>query len=97
MKPISYQRRARCDLEGAVEWYAKDAAGIAVRFALAVKTVEDEIAANPKRHAVVESGVRQSILLDFPYSVFYRILPKKIEVIAVYHNSRDPEGWKNRI
>jgi len=35
-------------------------------------------------------------MLDFPYSIDYRILPRKIEVIAVYHNSRDPERWNNR-
>jgi len=61
-----------------------------------VKAVVDEIAAYPKRYAIVEFDVRQAIMLDFPYSIYYRILPRKIEVIAVYHNSRDPERWNNR-
>jgi len=97
MKPSSYQRRARCDLESAVEWYAKDNVGVAIRFDIAVKALVDEIASNPKQYAIVEADVRQAIMIGFPYSIYYRILPRKIDIIAVHHNSRDPDSWKNRI
>jgi hypothetical protein len=28
--------------------------------------------------------------------VFYRVLPDRIEVVAVYHLHRDPRGWQSR-
>ena len=34
---------------------------------------------------------------EFPFSVFYRVLPEWIEVIAVLHQSRDPRTWQRRL
>ena len=36
-------------------------------------------------------------LRKFPFSIFYRILPECIEVIAVVHQSRDPGTWQRRV
>ena len=32
----------------------------------------------------------------FPFCVYYRIRKPYLIVIAVYHQSRDPSGWKGR-
>lgn len=32
----------------------------------------------------------------FPYSVFYRIPGDGVEVIAVFHDKRNPKTWKSR-
>ena len=33
----------------------------------------------------------------FPFYIFYIIKEAFISIIAVWHNSRNPEGWKKRI
>jgi plasmid stabilization system protein ParE len=33
----------------------------------------------------------------FPYVVYYRVHPDRIEVIAVLHGSRHPRTWRGRI
>ena len=40
-------------------------------------------------YQTVESTVRRASVRKLPFSVFYRILPEWIEVIAVVHQSRD--------
>jgi mRNA-degrading endonuclease RelE of RelBE toxin-antitoxin system len=32
----------------------------------------------------------------FPYVVVYRIDDEQITVVAVYHTSRNPRGWRRR-
>ena len=50
----------------------------------------------PELHAVIEKQVRRSRVAVFPYHIYYRILPDRIEVIAIIHGRRDPALWKSR-
>jgi plasmid stabilization system protein ParE len=43
-----------------------------------------------------EGNIRSALLRRFPYAVRFRVQEKRIEVIAVWHGRRDPEGWKAR-
>jgi plasmid stabilization system protein ParE len=40
---------------------------------------------------------RLASLERFPYNVVYRIDETQITVVAIYHQSRDPTQWKNRL
>ena len=55
------------------------------------------ISRRPELYQTVESTVRRASARKFPFSVFYRILPDWIEVIAVVHQSRDPRTWRRRV
>jgi toxin ParE1/3/4 len=41
-------------------------------------------------------GIFSVRLRVFPYSLFYKIKPDHIRVLAVLHFSRDPDIWKGR-
>lgn len=41
-------------------------------------------------------GLRRAVLLDFPYSLFYRVKPDMREILAVFHHRRDPRVWQVR-
>jgi plasmid stabilization system protein ParE len=40
--------------------------------------------------------IRVSFLKRFKYGVYYKIYGYRVIIIAVLHNSRDPEIWQNR-
>ena len=56
----------------------------------------NRISERPESYRIVESTVRRALVRKFPFSVFYRILPEWIEVVAVVHQSRDPRTWQRR-
>jgi plasmid stabilization system protein ParE len=47
-------------------------------------------------HGVVTGDIRKAVVTKFPYCVFYRELSDRVEVIAVFHTSRDPSVWQQR-
>ena len=51
----------------------------------------------PQMYAVVLRDVRRGKLRRFPYLIYYRVLPDRIEVIALLHASRDPKLWQERV
>ena len=55
------------------------------------------IAERPELYPTVQLTVRRAPLRKFPFSIFYRILPECIEVIAVVHQSREPRTWQRRV
>ena len=59
--------------------------------------VFDSIAANPLIHGVVLADIRKAVLRRFPYCIYYRAHPDRVEVIAVFHTSRDPKIWRGRV
>ena len=55
------------------------------------------ISERPESYRIVASTVRRAPVRKFPFSVFYRILPEWIAVVAVVHRSRDPRTWQRRV
>ena len=61
-----------------------------------VQKVFDRIATNPLLHSTAFADIRKGVVRRFPYSVFYRPHADRVEVIAVFHGSRDPSFWQSR-
>jgi plasmid stabilization system protein ParE len=40
--------------------------------------------------------VRRGLVRRFPYGVFYVVTDDAIVILAVFHASRDPAGWRSR-
>ena len=94
---VKFTRAAQRDFDEAIEWYEKRSSGLGVKFTLAVRAILERIGKYPELYAVVESDVRQAIVLGFPYSILYRIRARDIAVVAVFHSSRDPAVWQRRL
>ena len=95
--PVVFHTSVQGEVENAFEWYEQQRPGLGHDFLAAVEDVYARIAAMPTAHQVVYKDVRRDLTRRFPYGVFYRVHADRIEVVAVYHSSRDPAGWKSRV
>lgn len=43
------------------------------------------------------TDARRRVVRRFPYVVIYLVEPEHIEVLAVFHTSRDPKQWQGRL
>jgi plasmid stabilization system protein ParE len=48
-------------------------------------------------HAVIRETYRRGLVRRFPYAVFYEYADNKVIVYCVFHTSRDPNKWRERL
>ena len=87
---------AQDEFDEAFDYYEGQQPGLGVDFAAKVQEVFNRIGTNPQLHAVVFADVRKAVVARFPYCVFYRAEPIRVQVLAVFHNRRDPSIWQGR-
>ena len=95
--PVRLTSHAVQDLAVAEQWYLDEAPHVLASFEEEIDRAFRLISERPELYQAVESTVRRALVRRFPFSVFYRILPQWIEVIAVVHQSRDPRTWQRRV
>ncbi len=93
--PVILSPAADREFDEASAWYERQA-GLGVRFVEHVQEALDRIGRSPELHAPIYRDVRRVRVPRFPYGVFYRILEARIEVIAVFHDKRNPQIWRSR-
>jgi plasmid stabilization system protein ParE len=94
--PLDFHPAVRDEINDAHDWYEQRRPGLGRDFLDEVERVLAEVAVNPARYGFADADVREGLLTRFPYAVYYRALPDRIRVLAVYHTSRDPSGWQSR-
>jgi plasmid stabilization system protein ParE len=98
---LKYEIRAAAerDIDEAAAWYRENAIDprVAVRFLLELRVLFETIAESPRAFSEVHRDIRRCPVVAFPaYSVFYRVLPDVIVIVAVFHGRRRPAVWKRR-
>ena len=93
--PVVLTAEAEADFDEAADWYEQQA-GRGTKFTLQVRQALARIGLMPELHAVLHRDIRRAKVQKFPYNVYYRVRPDRVEVIAVLHGRRDPSVWKNR-
>jgi toxin ParE1/3/4 len=94
--PLRFRVIAQAEFDEAIAWYDQGGPGLGASFAQAVQDRLDEISQSPQRYPVIEDDVREAPVDGFPYCIYYRVRPGRLVVVAAYHQSRDPAGWRNR-
>lgn len=93
---VLFRRAARAEFDEAVDWYEKRRTGLGDRFAVAVDAILDGIVAQPDFYPIVMEDIREALIPGFPYCVYYRVGPRAIRVLSVFHTARDPSIWQSR-
>lgn len=94
--PIVFRDEARREFDEAFDWYSRQRSVLGLVFEGAVQRTFELIAENPGSCAAVWGDIRRAVVRRFPYCIFYRPHPDRIEVLAVFHASRNPSEWQRR-
>ncbi|HEV7398165.1 MAG TPA: type II toxin-antitoxin system RelE/ParE family toxin [Pyrinomonadaceae bacterium] len=94
---IRFTPDADTELAEAREWYAHQRANLDLEFMECIDDALSRVARDPQLYPAVYGTLRRIVVRRFPFAVFYEITPSEIQVIAVFHSRRDPEGWKSRL
>ena len=87
---------ARADIAGSQKWYEERASGLGDEFVEAVDEILASVTKHPLAFPVVRNVVRRALTRRFPYGVFFLLAEETVVVLAVLHQSRDPELWGRR-
>ena len=94
--PVVFRKAAQKEFDGSTVWYETQKPGLGGEFIAAVERVLDQIADRPELYQIIEGDVRRAVVSRFPYCVYYRALPDRVVVIAVFNASRSPSAWRRR-
>jgi len=94
---IEWRPAASADLADAYGWYESQAEGLGEAFFHEVRTATRVLESHPHAFPEVHRRVRRVVVHRFPYNVFYRIQDHRVHILAVFHASRDPAAWQERI
>jgi toxin ParE1/3/4 len=84
------------DLIEATEWYESKRIGLSLDFELCIEVGLNQIVSNPYYFQIRYNEIRINFINRFPYGIHYRIKENRIEVIGVFHTSRNPTNWEKR-
>jgi plasmid stabilization system protein ParE len=88
---------ATAELNEAWNWYEQRRQGLGDELLGCVEVAFASAQRNPQAHRRVEGRIRQVVVRRFPYLVLFVDYPRHIDVLAVFHASRDPEQWRERV
>jgi plasmid stabilization system protein ParE len=94
--PVFLRPEAQADLLAARDWYDRQRTGLGDDFADAVGQMLSRIEVLPELYPAAYRNVRRGKVRRFPYVVYYRVLPSRVEVIAILHGNRNPRVWQDR-
>ena len=67
------------------------------QFDVELDSLMTRIGATPFQFPQIHPSVRRALLKRFPYSVYFLVGDEQVEVIAVLHQHRHPNTWRNRL
>jgi plasmid stabilization system protein ParE len=88
---------AKQDLKEAVLWYEKQQEGVGERLFQNVLEKIEQISEKPKSYSTFHDEYRKASVKKFPYFIFYAIQKTFISIVAIWHKSRNPESFKERV
>ncbi|MDR2907981.1 MAG: type II toxin-antitoxin system RelE/ParE family toxin [Bacteroidales bacterium] len=90
---------AKIDLSEASKWYENQKKGLGKRFLNEVKEATDVICKNPTGFQIYYDDYRIYFTKIFSYSIHYQYIENKneIHIKAIFHTSRNPQIWEQRM
>lgn len=78
-------------------WYEEQRAGLGESFRENLDHKMIFLKQNPLSSSFIFENIRSSKIERFPFNIIYRIVGSQIQVIAIFHHSRNPNEWRKRI
>jgi toxin ParE1/3/4 len=94
---ILIRPKATADFRAAAHWYESQRKGQGAKFLASVNEAIDRLRATPNMHQIVVDDIRRKLLRTFPYFLYYQVEERRVVVIGLFHTSRDPQSWQDRV
>lgn len=85
------------DIAAAYAWYEGRRSGLGEDFLSCIDACIETIRRIPEMYAVVHEDYRRGLARRFPYAIFYEYVEGQVTVYGVFHTSRDPDKWRDRL
>lgn len=96
-KQISFHPDVADDIKCSYTWYEEKVKGLGDKFLNELEVGYLSIQRFPDTWANFQYGFKRYILNKFPFSILYKVSNEQIFIIAIMHNSRNPNYWKKRL
>lgn len=97
MLPVRLRPAALQELTEAWSWYGTRREGLGDEFRACLDAGLAEIGRSPLACAKVRGEARRKVVRRFPYVLIQLAEPAHVGVIAVFHTSREPAIWRERV
>ena len=98
---MAYQLRlsdeSRLDIIDAYSWYELQREGLGKDFELCLEAGLHELTRNPMVSQTKYKEIRIYYIRRFPYGIHYLVERNKISVFGIFHTSRNPNSWDERL
>lgn len=94
---VRFHPAAAEEAESAFDWYAQRSPEAARGFRDELGHAVEALSTAPTRWPRYGARVRRYVLPRFPFSLVYRLVDARIEIIAVAHGKRRPGYWRSRL
>ena len=88
---------AEHDVSEAYSWYEERRFGLGEEFLSCIDACIQSIRRMPEMHAKVHQEYRRALVRRFPYAVFYEYDEGMVTVYCIFHTSRNPDKWRQRL
>jgi plasmid stabilization system protein ParE len=88
---------AELDIAEAYVWYESRRIGLGEEFLGSVDAAIERICRHASIYPVVHESYRRVLIRRFPYAIFFESTVASVTVYAVFHTSRDPQKWRQRL
>lgn len=95
--PVVFGPQAEAEFEEAQAWYETRLPGLGQEFVTCVQATIETVRRNPAQFSRIDGEVRRALVRRFPYAVLYLADSDSVTVIAVFHTSREPARWQERV
>ncbi len=95
--PLVFHPEVDGEVDEAYAWYERQRSGLGEDFLAAVEEILLQIGSLPRAHPTIYRNVRRAAPKRFPYGVFYRVHPERIEVVSIQHGRKADRRWKSRL
>jgi plasmid stabilization system protein ParE len=88
---------AEAEFADAGAFYEAERVGLGDDFFETVRAAVGRLEEIPEMGSPLDSKYRSVVVLRFPFRIVYRIAGGEIVIVAVAHQSRRPEYWRDRV
>ena len=94
---IRLLKSAQTELDEGIDWYEEQLSGLGDEFLNEILQTIKRIRVNPYGWTEFSKLTRRCLVHKFPYGIIYQIRENELLILAIAHQHREPDYWKDRM